>query len=66
MTLEEFLCQEAAAARRFIDKHVMEDFLHGHAGYSREYRCDCGFRCSDSRRIYEHVAACPRGRVVAA
>lgn len=38
MTLEEFMRQEAAAARRFINKHVMDDFLHGCAGYSCELR----------------------------
>lgn len=58
MTLDEHLRREADATRRFMDKHTMDDFLHGSGVYSLEYRCACGFRCRAPRAIYEHAQGC--------
>lgn len=57
MTETEFLRSERDAMNRHMDKHANEDFLLpvGAVSYSREYRCDCGFRCSDASVIYAHT-----------
>lgn len=55
-----FVRSEAAVSRRFMDRHANEDFslLPGAVTYAREYRCDCGFRTSDSGVIFDHTQAC--------
>lgn len=62
MTREEFIRSEAAATRRFMNKHATEDFSlqPGAVSYAREYRCACGFRTDDAGTIFDHGITCKR------
>lgn len=60
MTREQFIKQEAAVSRRFMNRHAAEDFslMPGGVSYAREYRCACGFVTSEAGAIWDHSERC--------
>jgi hypothetical protein len=62
MSRESFMRAEADASRKFMDRFADEDFDLPSAtvGYSREYRCDCGFRTDGAGEIFDHASACSK------
>jgi len=46
-----FVFAETLRLGRFLD---VADLV----GWRRSYRCDCGFRCTGAREIYDHTRAC--------
>ena len=67
MSALDFLRRENDAFRRFMDRFTIEDMAHPglSRGYSREYRCDCGFSTSEPEDIHTHTLVCPsRGGAV--
>jgi hypothetical protein len=62
MTKAEFIKQERDASRAFMDRFSIADFQSpaGSVGYSREYRCDCGFRTESPEVIYDHTCDEPK------
>ena len=64
MTYREFARQEIAALHRFMSQYADEDFTdQAYPSYSREYRCDCGFRTQEIDGIFEHAATCDNPEV---
>jgi hypothetical protein len=59
---EDFVRAEAAAFRRFVDRHLLDDIYQPtRAHYSREYRCGCGFGTLDAGEIWDHSIECREG-----
>ncbi len=53
---DEFRKQESDARTIFMRKHSAGDYDQpaGNVGYSREYKCECGFTTSDPDAIFDH------------
>lgn len=60
MNRREFINGEAAALLRFEWKPTgpFESSTVAPSWVSREYRCDCGFRCAAAGVIFDHAAEC--------
>jgi hypothetical protein len=56
---QDFIRQGANVARQFADRWLMSDMKQSLlVGYSRSYRCECGFACVDANTIYDHSMQC--------